>query len=65
MPYIHVYALPRDTEMKSRAMARMTDAMAEELKIGKDHIHILWHDLPPENICPAGVTIADAKKAGK
>lgn len=62
MPYIHVYALPRDAELKARTMSRMTDAMAEELKIGKDQIHVIWHDEPAENIAKGGVTIAESRK---
>lgn len=63
MPYLHVYALPRPSEMKAKAMTRMTEVMAEELGIAADQIHFIWHDMPAENIAKAGVTMAEIKKA--
>jgi 4-oxalocrotonate tautomerase family enzyme len=63
MPYVHVYALPRPTETKAKCMQRLTDTMAEDLNVGKDQIHIIWHDVPSDDIAKGGVTMTEIKKA--
>lgn len=62
MPYLHVYALPRSPEVKAKTMARLTDVVAEECGTPKDAVHIMWHDLPAEDIAKGGVTMAEMKK---
>lgn len=61
MPYIHIYALPRAADVKAKSMARITDVIAQECSVGKESIHIIWHDAPPENIAKGGVTVAEAR----
>jgi len=63
MPFIQVTWLDgRTPEQKSKLAERITQAVIEEGRAQREHIHVTFVDLPPTNYAVAGVPVADQKR---
>ena len=58
MPIVHISMLPgRTPQMKEELILKVTDAIAEALKIPKDRVDIILHEVPKENVGHGGVPL--------
>jgi len=57
MPIVHIYMHPgRTPEKKQELIEKVTDAIVETLQVSsKDSVHILLHEMSPENIGHGGI----------
>ena len=64
MPYVQVTWLDgRTPEQKRKLAERITQALIEDGRAQREHIHVTFVDLPTTNYAVAGVTVADQKRA--
>lgn len=63
MPTVQITMLQgRTPEMKEELMKKVTDAVVDSLKVPKDAVQILLHEVPKENIGHGGIPLSKSKK---
>ena len=63
MPIVHISMLPgRTPEMKEDLIRKVTDAIAEALKIPEDRVHIILNEVPKENVGHGGIPLTKDPK---
>jgi 4-oxalocrotonate tautomerase len=59
MPFVQIDLLPgRPPEKKEELIKKVTDAIADTLKIPKEKVHIVLHEIPKENIGDGGIPLS-------
>jgi 4-oxalocrotonate tautomerase len=62
MPYVQISLVQgRTPSKKEELIKKVTDAIAETLKISKDHVHIVLIEVPKDNIGDGGVPLPKQK----
>lgn len=62
MPYINIYLLEgRTKEQKKEMASRITSVISEVAKVEEEKVHILFFDMPTNNISKGGVLVSDQK----
>lgn len=63
MPIVHIYIRSgRTPEKKEELIEKVTDVIVETLQVSsRDNVHILLHDMAPENIGHGGIPRSKAK----
>ena len=57
MPIVHIHMIQgRSPEKKEELIRRVTDAICETLRIARDRVSIILHEIPRENIGVGGTT---------
>ncbi len=63
MPTVHINMISgRTPEMKEDLIRKVTDAICDALRVPKDRVHILLHEVPKENIGHGGVQMSKDPK---
>jgi 4-oxalocrotonate tautomerase len=63
MPHVQItWVAGRTPEQKRKLAERITQALEEDGRAKREHIHVTFVDLPPTDYAESGVLVVDQRK---